>query len=232
MTRTQLTVFARITHALTSVGYVVAVWVVAVLTAYLLVSPAYGQTDQPCGKGGTAKVANGEIVTRTDAEATAQNARIRADGYWWTCPVPEYIPPPKLPADCVPKDQGFRTWTVGPHTCTTARRNASSPTDPGRDRLIRHNRTDIWTQWTGSMRGQLIERCSDGVRTVTGSTCEPVAYCDSRFSTSNDGGKTIYVYDARPSDKRVPVGSVVEAVTADGKSMKIKCAAGDFVRVR
>jgi hypothetical protein len=225
MNRAQLTVFTRIAHALASIGYIVAIWIVAGFTALVLSTDAYGQ-DQPCGKGGTAKIADGTVVTRTDQEAIDQNAQIRADGYWWTCPAPVYVPPPKLPADCVPQSQGFRTWTVDGNTCTTARRNAPSLNDPARDRVIRHGRFDVWSQWTGSMRGSLIERCTDGVRTVAGSSCEPVTHCDTQWS---DG---VYTYDARPVGKRVPVGMIVEATSQAGKVVRLKCIAGDFQRVR
>lgn len=201
------------------------------LLLFLLPALAEAQgVDQPCGQGGTAKIADGSTVTRTDAEATTQNVRIRADGYWWTCPAPVYVPPVQPPRDCVPEGQGFRTWTVGSNTCTTARRNASSANDPARDRLIRHGRIDVWHQWTGSMRGRLIERCTDGARTVAGSSCEPVTHCDTRWSTSNDGGRTVYVYDARSNP--VPVGGHVEAVTEAGRTMRIQCIAGDFKRAR
>lgn len=197
---------------------------------FLLPALADAQTDQPCGKGGTALGASGQVITKTDQEATEQGAYIKADGYWWTCPAPAYVPPPVLPRDCVPAGQGFREWTVNGHTCTTARKTATSPTDPARDRVIRHGKFDVWQQWTGSTRGSLIERCTDGVRTVAGSSCEPVTHCDARWSTSNDGGRTVYVYDAR--SQRVPVGAVVDAVAADGKTLRIKCVAGDFQRAR
>ena len=231
MTHKQLIVLARITHAVTSACYVVAVWAALGAVLFLLSTRANAQgVDMPCGKGGTAKIADGTVVTRTDQEATEQNARIKADGFWWTCEAPAYVPPPVLPRDCVPPDQGFRTWSVGPYTCTTARRNASSADDPARDRVILHGRIAAWQQWTGSMRGALIERCTNGVRTVAGSSCEPVRHCDTKFSTSNDGGKTVYTYDARGVP--VALGAYVFAASADGKTLKIRCVAGDFQRAR
>ena len=179
-----------------------------------------------CGVGGTAKIASGELVTRS--AASAAGLQIKEDGYWWTCLPPAYVPPVQPPKPCVPQNQGFRTWTVGEHSCTTYRKYASSATDPARDRVIDHNRIGIWNQWTGSMRGQLIERCTDGVRTVAGATCAPVTHCDSKWSTSADGGKTVYVYDARSTPNRVPVGAYAQAVADDGKTLRIQCVAGDF----
>jgi hypothetical protein len=53
-----------------------------------------------------------------------------------------------------------------------------------------------------------------------------------KWSTSSDGGKTVFTYDARHHTKRVPVGEYVEATTADGKAIKIQCVAGEFRRAR
>lgn len=195
--------------------------------AMLICVPLLAQAGE-CGVGGTAKSADGRLVTKTDAEATEQQARIGEDGYWWTCPSPT-IEAPVLPKHCIPEQhEAFRTWTVGEHTCTTWRKYASSARDPGRDRVIRENETDMWTQWTGPMRGQLIERCVAGERKVVGATCKPVTHCDSKWSTSSDGGKTVYVIDARP--KPVQIGQTVQAVAADGKSIPVRCTVNGFAK--
>jgi hypothetical protein len=193
----------------------------------LLAIPLLAQAGE-CGVGGTAKSADGTVVTKTDAEATAQQARIGDDGYWWTCPKPQVVAP-VLPKHCIPEQhEAFRTWTVGSHKCTTWRKYASSATDPGRDRVIREGETDMWMQWTGPMRGQLIEWCQNGQRHVVGATCRPVTHCDHLWTTSSDGGKTIYSIDAR--SKPVPVGTVAQAVAADGKAIPVRCTVNGFVR--
>ena len=193
----------------------------------LLAIPLLARAGE-CGVGGIAKSADGRLVTKTDQEATEQQARIGEDGYWWTCPAPK-VDVPALPRHCYPvQHEAFRTWKVGEHTCTTWRKYATSPTDPARDRVIRENETDLWTQWTGSMRGQLIERCVAGERVVVGATCKPVTHCDHKWSTSADGGKTVYVIDARP--KPVPIGAVVQAVAASGKSIPVRCTVNGFTR--
>lgn len=182
-----------------------------------------------CGVGGEAKSADGRLVTKTDQEAKDQNARIGEDGYWWTCPAPK-VEAPVLPKHCYPvQAEAFRTWAADGHACTTWRKYASSARDPGRDRVIRENETDLWTQWTGPMRGQLIERCVAGERKVVGATCRPVTHCDTKWSTSSDGGKTVYVIDAR-GPARVPIGAVVQAVAANGKSITVKCTVNGFTR--
>lgn len=197
------------------------------LFSLLVCAPMLAQAAE-CGVGGEAKSADGRLVVKTDAEATEQQARIGEDGYWWTCPAPRYVPP-VLPKHCIPaQHEAFRTWEVDGHKCTTYRKYATSPRDPGRDRVILEGRTDVWQQWTGTMRGMLIERCVAGVRQVAGATCEPVTHCDHRWSTSADGGKTVYVIDARP--KPVLIGQTVQAVAADGKSILVRCTANGFAR--
>lgn len=185
---------------------------------------------QACGGvGGTAKIVSGQTVTRTDAEAVG--TYIHADGYWHQCPQAVAAAAPK---DCYPATHGaFRRWTVDGQQCTTASKYATSPTDPARDRVIQHGRIDVWRQWTGPRRGMLVERCTDGVRQVAAATCAPTTHCDTKWSTSADGGRTVYVYDARPQSQRVPVGQVVAAQAADGREIQIRCTAADgFVRVR
>lgn len=192
----------------------------------LLAIPLLAQAGE-CGVGGEAKTVDGRLVTKTDQEAKDQNARIGDDGYWWTCPKPKVEAPVPI-KHCYPASQGFRTWTADGHTCTTWRKGATSPRDPARDRVIKENETDLWTQWTGPMRGQLIERCVAGERKVVGATCKPVTHCDSKWSTSSDGGKTVYVIDARGPAK-VPIGQTVQAVAADGTSIPVRCTINGFV---
>ncbi len=196
------------------------------LFALLLFAPILARAGE-CGVGGTAKNVAGIEVTKTDQEAKDQQARIGEDGYWWTCPKPK-VEAPVLPKDCIPeRHEAFRTWTVGDNHCTTWRKYATSATDPARDRVIRENETDLWTQWTGPMRGQLIERCVAGERKVVGATCRPVTHCDHKWSTSSNGGKTAYVIDARGRNQ-VPVGQTAQAVAADGKTITVRCTVNGF----
>lgn len=197
------------------------------LFTIVLCAPMMARAGE-CGVGGTAKNVAGVEVTKTDQEATEQQARIGEDGYWWTCPKPQLVAP-VLPKHCFPaQHEAFRVWAADGHACTTWRKYATSPRDPGRDRVIRENETDMWQQWTGPMRGQLIERCVAGERKVIAATCKPVTHCDHKWTTSADGGKTVYSIDARP--KPVPVGTTVLAVSADGKTTPVKCTVNGFVR--
>lgn len=183
-----------------------------------------------CGAGGTAKRPDGVWVNKSAAQATEEWVRISPDGFWWKCQSPGGTEP-ALQMNCMPeRPEAFRTWTVGENSCTTYRRNATSPTDQARDRVIREGDTDIWFQWTGAMRGQLLERCVAGKRVVIGATCDPVTHCDVRWSLSTDGGKTVYVYDARPSP--VPIGNTVLATASNGKTLKIGCTVNGFSKSR
>ena len=186
--------------------------------------PTFAMSAVPCGVGGTAKVASGATVTRTAAEA--KNLQIKDDGYWWTCET--VAVKSKELKHCLPASQGFRTWTQGEHTCTTADRYATSPTSPARDSVIPDGQTKMWRQWQGSMRGGLIEKCTEGTRTQVTAFCSPVTHCDVQYTFTSDGGKNTYTYDARARDKRVPVGSTVNAVSSTGKIVPIKCVAGSF----
>lgn len=81
--------------------------------------------DQPCGQGGTARRSGqAEPVTLTDAEAAAQQVRIRSDGYWWTCEAQAVMPPPREPQPCLlgrtPVE--YLAWQVG--------RTSAAPTAP------------------------------------------------------------------------------------------------------
>jgi len=188
--------------------------------ALLLALPALAATE--CGQAGTGKVADGSTQTRTAEQAVG--TQVRADGYWWTCNTvrPLLIQPP---ADCYPPDQGFRTWAVGEHTCTTANKYATSADHPARDGVIAHGRLKSWQQWQGTMRGRLAEACTDGVRRVVLAACGPVTHCDVQITIRHRGES--YVYDGR-GQGRVPVGGTAQAVSASGKTLPLQCARGDF----
>lgn len=190
----------------------------------LAMLPTFAMSATPCGVGGTAKVASGATVTRTAAEA--KNLQIKDDGYWWTCSSNAVKAPDPKP--CVPNSQGFREWTQGKYKCTTYDKYATSANSPARDSVILDGNSKMWRQWQGSMRGALIEKCTDGVRSQVTAFCAPATHCDVQYTFTNDGGKTTYTYDARARDKQVPVGSTVNAVSSSGKTVPIKCVAGSF----
>lgn len=114
------------------------------------------------GIGGTAKVASGTEVTRTAEQAA--NTYIGADGYWHQCPLVKPAPP-KL--DCHAANDNPRTWAAGGRTCTTA----GEAREQRGDRSLRHGEVGVWLQRRGATRGEYLERCSNGQRTVV------LAYC-------------------------------------------------------
>lgn len=162
-----------------------------------------------CGAGGIGYGSSGKLVARKPGEAP--DLRIDAVGVWQLCK-------PCLPA----KPEAFRTWAA----CTSALANDSNPASPARDRVLQHGETGSWRQWTGPMRGHLIESCSDGTRTVVAASCAPATECDTRREVTIDGKS--YAYDARPRHARVPVGGYAQAVAADGTTLRLQCVAGSL----
>lgn len=142
--------------------------------------------------------------------------RVDAGGRWTECDRP-----------CLPaQSEAFRTWSQGPHTCTTYNRYDSDGRSTARDRVLRHGELGRWEQWLGGMRGTLHERCEDGVRTRTLAACAPATHCDTRIEATRTG--VAYAYDARPASARVPVGSSVDLRAADGSTWPATCAAGSW----
>jgi len=186
--------------------------------ALLMALPALAATE--CGQPGTGKIADGTVQTRTAEQA--RGTFVADDGFWTLCP-PSKAAPPSAP--CVPQTTSFREWSQGPYNCTTADGYASSSDSPARDRVLLHGQSGMWRQWQGPMRGALIERCNDGVRTVVTAFCSPTTHCDVRVEIHRRGES--YVYDARGGG-RVPVGGTVQAVAASGKTMALQCVQGDF----
>jgi hypothetical protein len=203
-----------------------------VLTAVTLAAVAYAQPAAPasaasappaltpgkaCGAGGTGLTLERKLLTRQPGEASDQ--RIDKDGFWRPCQ-------PCLPA----VHEAFRVWTVGPNVCTTATPYDANPHSLARDRTLFHGDVGLWRQVMGPMRGYLTESCQDGVRRVVSAGCAPALECDAAYSTSDDGGRTVYTYDARPADKRVPLWGYVHATSQDGKRLRLQCVAGDLVK--
>lgn len=145
--------------------------------------------------------------------------RVDERGNWVECDRP-----------CIPaagQGEAFRTWSVGPHQCTTFDSYASDAGNRARDRVLRHGEFGYWQQWLGQMRGHLIEQCDDGRRSAVSVTCEPATHCDTSIRIERDG--VAYSYDARPSERRVPLGATVDALSDDGRRWPVACVDGDLV---
>lgn len=140
--------------------------------------------------------------------------RVDAAGDWVDCDRP-----------CTPeKPMASRTWAVDGHVCTTHSPTITSPTDPRRDRTIRHGQSEAWAQLTGRMRGVLIERCDDGRRETVLARCAPATHCDTRIEATR-AGKT-YVYDG--IRQPVPLGASVALRAADGSTWPATCVDGSW----
>lgn len=176
--------------------------------------------NRACGAGGTGYMAGRGIVDLRPDEA----GRLKTDsaGAWVEC------------SACLPAEpQAFRAWSSGPHSCTTARRYDSDPNSRARDRALGHGESFVWSQWIGAMRGQLIEACHDGRRTVVAATCRPATGCDHnieawRGNVRADGRQTRYSYQAAGAGREVPNGVTVALQGDDGTTWPATCDAGEW----
>lgn len=188
--------------------------VLAVIFAgFATFAQAQVRVDQPCGQGGTAlRSGQATPVTLTDAQATAQQVRIRADGYWWTCETPGQSPAP-VPCLLGFGPTAYLMWQVGPHQCRT---KDPEPTgmEPGSTRELR----SVW----GDNVGQIRYHCKDGKTLVIGDpVCGPAPKQCVGFYTWPIKGK-VYTYNANTAP--VPVGQRVNLVAADGATQAAVCA--------
>lgn len=176
--------------------------------------------NRACGTGGTGYMAGRGIVDLRPDEA----GRLKTDsaGAWVAC------------SACLPAEsQAFRAWSSGPHSCTTARRYDSDPNSRARDRVLGHGESYVWSQWIGAMRGQLIEACHDGRRTVVAASCQPATGCDHnveawRGPLRADGQQTRYTYQGAGEGRAVPNGVTVALQGDDGTTWPATCDAGEW----
>lgn len=181
--------------------------------------PASAPTGaQPCGVGGTAlRVGQGQ-VTLTDAQATEQRVRIRADGHWWTCETPAILPPAREPAACLLGAAGpveYLSWQVGPHQCRTDRAVHTG---------IAHGETrELRAVW-GATTGQIRYHCVDGTARVIGDpVCAPASQQCTGYVRWSVAG-VIYSYDG--NTRPVPVGGRAQALAPDGRGLELFCRPG------
>lgn len=175
-----------------------------------------------CGEGGIGEVYAGFNRGRIEAREGKPGYRVNEQGYWEVgCKPP---PPPPPPAACPGSGKPVE-WTVGEHTCTTARPN---PQPSALQQGLPSGRVQILTQWVGPMRGTLIERCTDGVRSTVSATCAPATHCDTGWSKRSGFPQVTYSYDARPEAKQIPVGEYAAATGSDGSTLRVQCVAGEI----
>lgn len=165
-----------------------------------------------CGAPGVGVLPAGARVARAEP-----GWRVDDRGRWVECDRP-----------CIPpagQHEAVRVWSEGPHTCTSLLRSSGqSSGHPSRDRVLRHGELGAWQQWTGAMRGRLVEQCEDGTRAVRQSTCAPATHCDTAW-----GGSDGLSYDGRQRGAAVPLGGYAQASAPDGRTRRIQCVAGAWV---
>ena len=171
--------------------------------------------NRACGQGGTALMPGRGVIDLTPAEAPG--LKIDEGGVWREC------------ASCLPREpNAFRTWMAGNAECTSRLPNDSNPNSPARDGVLLHGQVGSWSQWTGAMRGFLIEACWDGQRTQRAASCQPATGCDTliAFDRTYLGVTRGYAYDGRA--KPILNGKRAMATAADGSTWPIACSLGSW----
>lgn len=176
-----------------------------------------------CGEGGVGEVYGGDRRGQIERREGRPGYRVNEDGYWSVGCKPPAPPPP--PAAC-PGTGKPATWTVGEHTCTTARPRTTPPS--ALDQSIQSGRIQVLRQWIGTHRGTLIERCTDGVRSTVSATCAPATHCDTGWSQRVGLPEITYTYDARQQANRIPLGGYATATGSDGSTLRVQCVAGEI----
>lgn len=178
--------------------------------------PLVATPNTQCGSPGVgySDVTHG-MLARDNPNAAA-GWRVDDAGKWVECNRPC---PPVQP-------EAFRTWSQGDAVCTTYHRYDSDGRSPARDRVLLHGQLGRWEQWLGAKRGVLHERCENGVRTQTLSTCAPATECDTKITATRNG--KAYSYDARPESSRVPNGTSINLTAEDSSTWPATCTAGSW----
>lgn len=166
--------------------------------------------DSACG----ARAVGRDPLSYLVLEREAPGQRVGPNGVWTDC---------DRPCTAAPV---FKTWAAGGLTCSTSVPGDADPSSPARDRVLAHGQSGYWQQLVGPTRGQFIERCNDGTRTVVAATCAVATHCSTEFAFDRDG--TEYRYDARAQGTAVPVGKTVQAKAADGSTWPLTCSGGDW----
>lgn len=177
-----------------------------------------------CGAPGVGRKWAGPNAEQIERHPARPGYRVNEEGYWSVgCKSAE---PPPPPAACAGNGKPVE-WVVGEHTCTTARPRVTLPPS-ALQQSIQSGRLQVLQQWIGPMRGTLIERCTDGVRSTVSATCAPVTHCDTRWSQRTGSPEVTFSYDARPQANRIPVGGIAVATGSDGSTLRVQCVAGEI----
>ncbi len=168
-----------------------------------------------CGEGGIGEVYAGERRGQIEAREGRPGYRVNEDGFWSVgCKPPAPPPPPKAcPGTGKPVE-----WTVGDHTCTTARPRTTP--NSALQQTLQSGRSQILSQQFGPMRGVRIERCEDGVRSVVSATCAPATHCSAGWYMQSVAGVR------HTLETRLPVGAFGQAKGTDGTMLRVQCVAG------
>lgn len=176
-----------------------------------------------CGAPGVGRKWAGPNAEQIERHPARPGYQVNSDGYWSVGCKPPAPPPP--PAPCAGSGKAAE-WTAGEHTCTTARPRTTP--NSGLQQTLQSGGYQVLQQWIGPMRGVLIERCVDGVRSTVSATCAPVTHCDTGWSHRSGIPQVTYSYDARPQANRIPIGGYAMAMGSDGSQLRVQCVAGEI----
>lgn len=141
------------------------IWVLIIGT--VLAGASWAQTLMPQGTPIDKDTTCGALatglsrVTRDIVRMKMPNNKVDADGYWAACDRP------------CGGSQRFMEWTVDGHTCSSADRLATSPTDPRRMQGRLHGESEAFSATSGPTRGRAVYTCNDGAYRLTEATCGP-----------------------------------------------------------
>lgn len=177
-----------------------------------------------CGAPGVGRKWGGPTAGQIERKEGRPGYRVNEGGYWEVnCKAPS---PPSPPSPC-PGSGLPAEWSVGEYICTTVR-PFTAPSPSALHQAIESGKVQIFRQWIGPMRGVLIEKCTDGVRSTVSATCSPATHCDTSWSKRTGVPAVTYTYDARPQSARIALGSYAEAKGSDGSSLRVQCVAGEI----
>lgn len=163
--------------------------------------------DSACGSDGVGEVWAGPRKGQVERREGRPGYRVNENGYWSVgCTTPA---PPPPPSDC-PGDTRPTTWTVGDHKCAS----------PSGRRSLSNGQGQYFEQFSGPMRGRLVETCRDGSRSQSLAECAPATQCRVSWRTTTGDGRT-YRWNGA-----LALGEAGQAVAADGRTLRVLCDGG------
>lgn len=174
-----------------------------------------------CGAGGTGRTGHGQCVTRK-----LPREYVDGSGTWTVCPA--WVADGEDPATTKPKSSRDK----GPKDCPASNsktRWGSDGVECSADPLpaMKHGEKKLVTQRVGTVRGEMLVSCDDGVVTRSNETCARGDTCDTKATIKRSGDT--FSYDGRPKGASRPSGESVEVTSEKGDKVgTLKCSLGKW----